>query len=38
MSVMAVPSKSDLYPIAKLFWTVESVDPVAVATGVLGAG
>jgi len=31
---MAVPSKINLYPVAKEFSTVESVDPVAVATGV----
>jgi len=36
MSIMAVSSKTHLYPVAKLFWTVESVDPVAVATGVFG--
>jgi len=36
MSIMAVPSKTDLYPVGKYLWTVESVDPVAVATGVFG--
>jgi len=35
---MAVPSKINLYPVAKEFSTVESVDPVAVATGVFDVG